>query len=332
MSPRSRVFSFVAARRGGRLGRRRGRRARDARPRPARRRAAEPAARRWRSTSAFAPIPEARDLDRAQRLYARQALPAGGGDLRPLPLARGAGRHGARRVAGRDDSTRLENRSQAEHPESALARAPPRARLLLGLRRNADASRRLAHGGQRLQPDTAYAVRADDFLHPQFAPGLPRFVPSFQPPLAGPRAARARSRSPRCAPPPRAVGPTRRSSTAPPCSSSASRSRPSGSSPPPRAWRPTTRTLASPRRSAASTRRTRPARVRHAGPARARVPARPDRPLPPRRAARSGRHRSRTPASSSRWRSDQGTDIAPRTQATQYLAALGRSWDRLTEK
>ena len=33
------------------------------------------------------------------------------------------------------------------------------------------------------QPDTAYAVRAGDFLHPQYAPGLPPFLPSFQPPL-----------------------------------------------------------------------------------------------------------------------------------------------------
>ena len=36
----------------------------------------------------------------------------------------------------------------------------------------------------RDQPDTPYAVRAGDFLHPQFAPGLPQFTPSFQPPLA----------------------------------------------------------------------------------------------------------------------------------------------------
>ncbi|NUT55355.1 MAG: hypothetical protein HOQ03_05150, partial [Thermoleophilia bacterium] len=30
-----------------------------------------------------------------------------------------------------------------------------------------------------VEPDTPYAVRADDFLHPEFAPGLPSFVPSF---------------------------------------------------------------------------------------------------------------------------------------------------------
>lgn len=30
-----------------------------------------------------------------------------------------------------------------------------------------------------VEPDTPYAVRADDLIHPEFAPGLPIFVPSF---------------------------------------------------------------------------------------------------------------------------------------------------------
>jgi tetratricopeptide (TPR) repeat protein len=30
-----------------------------------------------------------------------------------------------------------------------------------------------------VEPDTPYAIRADDLLHPDFAPGLPGFVPSF---------------------------------------------------------------------------------------------------------------------------------------------------------
>lgn len=30
-----------------------------------------------------------------------------------------------------------------------------------------------------VEPDTPYAVRADDLIHPEFAPGLPVFVPSF---------------------------------------------------------------------------------------------------------------------------------------------------------
>ena len=70
---------------------------------------------------------------------------------------------------------------QAAHRRSALVG------LHLGLayywdRRNEDAlaAWRSAAGDQ---PDTAYAVRAGDFLHPQYAPGLPPFLPSFQPPL-----------------------------------------------------------------------------------------------------------------------------------------------------
>lgn len=35
------------------------------------------------------------------------------------------------------------------------------------------------------EPDTPYAVRADDLLHPEFAPGLPTFTPSFQHELDG---------------------------------------------------------------------------------------------------------------------------------------------------
>jgi tetratricopeptide (TPR) repeat protein len=38
-----------------------------------------------------------------------------------------------------------------------------------------------------VEPDTPYAVRADDLLHPDFAPGLPGFVPSFDTGLERPR-------------------------------------------------------------------------------------------------------------------------------------------------
>ena len=34
---------------------------------------------------------------------------------------------------------------------------------------------------EKLDPDSLYAVRASDFLHPSFAPGLPIFVPTFAP-------------------------------------------------------------------------------------------------------------------------------------------------------
>jgi len=37
---------------------------------------------------------------------------------------------------------------------------------------------------RRAQPDTSYALRAEDFLHPNFPRGLPQFVPSFPSPPA----------------------------------------------------------------------------------------------------------------------------------------------------
>jgi len=37
---------------------------------------------------------------------------------------------------------------------------------------------------RRAQPDTPYALRAEDLLHPNFPRGLPTFVPSFPPPPA----------------------------------------------------------------------------------------------------------------------------------------------------
>ncbi len=68
----------------------------------------------------------------------------------------------------------------------SLARAYPRSglvRLHLGLvlawtGRTAPA-RDAWREAQRLAPDSLTAVRAEDFLHPDFPPGLPQFVPSF---------------------------------------------------------------------------------------------------------------------------------------------------------
>jgi len=66
---------------------------------------------------------------------------------------------------------------QAEHPRSSLVD------LHLGLAlywlRHDDEAFAAWQAAARQQPDTPYAVRAGDFLHPRFAPGLPRFVPSF---------------------------------------------------------------------------------------------------------------------------------------------------------
>lgn len=70
----------------------------------------------------------------------------------------------------------------------ALAAANPRsgaALFHLGLARFWSGDREGALDAWRAarmrDPDTAYAVRADDLLYRQFAPGLPTFIPTFQP-------------------------------------------------------------------------------------------------------------------------------------------------------
>lgn len=77
---------------------------------------------------------------------------------------------------------------------AALARRHPRssfAQLELGLaflwQNRISQAENAWKKAARLQPDTSYAVRADDFLHPRDAPGLPPFSPSFDAPrqLAG---------------------------------------------------------------------------------------------------------------------------------------------------
>src|SRR3954471_871358 len=122
---------------------------------------------------------EARELDRAQRLYAAKRYSQAAaiyGRYRSLEAQVGSAL--AAWPAGSID--RLEN-LQAAHRRSALVA------LHLGLayywdRRNDDALATWRFAAKE-QPDTPYAVRAGDFLHPQYAPGLPRFVPSFQPSL-----------------------------------------------------------------------------------------------------------------------------------------------------
>jgi tetratricopeptide (TPR) repeat protein len=66
----------------------------------------------------------------------------------------------------------------ADHPRSGLVA------LHLGLafywsHRDAEAFRAW-RAAEELQPDSLYAVRAGDLLHPRFAPGLPAFVPTFE--------------------------------------------------------------------------------------------------------------------------------------------------------
>jgi tetratricopeptide (TPR) repeat protein len=119
--------------------------------------------------------PEAIALNRAQKLYA---------DKRYAEAARIFGRYesleaqvGSALSAWPSGSVDRLEELQSEHPRSALVA------LHLGLalyweRRDADAVEAW-RAARREQPDTPYAGRADDFLHPRFAPGLPRFVPSF---------------------------------------------------------------------------------------------------------------------------------------------------------
>jgi tetratricopeptide (TPR) repeat protein len=76
------------------------------------------------------------------------------------------------------DTVRRLQTLAAEHPRSSLVA------LHLGLalywsRRDQEAETAW-RAAEQLQPDTPYAVRAADFLHPRFAPGLPTFVPSFE--------------------------------------------------------------------------------------------------------------------------------------------------------
>jgi tetratricopeptide (TPR) repeat protein len=123
---------------------------------------------------------QAQALDRAQRLYAgKQFAQADAIFRRYDTLDAQVGQALVSWPSGTVDQL-LE--LQAEHPKSALVA------LHLGLalfwdRRNADAVSAW-QAAVRDQPDTPYAVRAASLLHPQFAPGLPQFVPSFQPPLA----------------------------------------------------------------------------------------------------------------------------------------------------
>src|SRR5262249_27165610 len=122
---------------------------------------------------------EARALQRAQVLYDRrhdaQAAKAIFDRYRSLEAEVGAA------LASWPSGTLAQlERLAADRPRSGLVQ------LHLGLalywsRRNAEAVQAWREA-ERVQPDSLYAVRAADFLHPRFAPGLPAFVPSFGPP------------------------------------------------------------------------------------------------------------------------------------------------------
>ena len=123
--------------------------------------------------------PEARALERAQGLYNR-----------------GRPRSAAAIFAGRRSLEAQVGAALADWPDGslkrlqALAASHPRSALValhLGLAlywSHRDAQAVTAwRAATAVQPDTPYAVRAADFLHPRFAPGLPIFVPSFPTPV-----------------------------------------------------------------------------------------------------------------------------------------------------
>jgi tetratricopeptide (TPR) repeat protein len=122
--------------------------------------------------------PEARALRQALRLYAAKRY----ADARAIfrrygSLEAQVGTALTERPT--DAATRLQQ-LEAEHQRSSLV-ALHLGLALYWLRRNDEALTAWRQAAQ-LQPDTPYAVRAGDFLHPRFAPGLPRFVPSFRTP------------------------------------------------------------------------------------------------------------------------------------------------------
>jgi Flp pilus assembly protein TadD len=124
--------------------------------------------------------PEAARLRRAARSYGR-----GDRSAAAILLAGDqsvAGRVGAALVRWPNGTiTDLDSLAQA-HPRNAFVR------LHLGLalawaRRDAEA-RQAWHAAERVDRDSPSAVRAETLLHPEFAPGRPIFVPSFEAPVS----------------------------------------------------------------------------------------------------------------------------------------------------
>jgi tetratricopeptide (TPR) repeat protein len=121
---------------------------------------------------------EARALERAQTLYDRghDAKRAAAIFSRFDSLE---ARVGSAVVAWPSDTVNRLQTLAAEHPRSALV-AFHLGLALYWSRREREAATAW-RAAETLEPDSLYAVRASDFLHPRFAPGLPTFVPSFRP-------------------------------------------------------------------------------------------------------------------------------------------------------
>jgi tetratricopeptide (TPR) repeat protein len=119
----------------------------------------------------------------AQRLHRAERSYSGGDRVAAGRILAGDQSLGARIGAAlarwpRGTITELDGLAHA-HPRSAFVR------LHLGLalawaRRNAEAQQAW-RAAERVGPDSPSAVRAESLLHPELAPGLPVFVPSFGP-------------------------------------------------------------------------------------------------------------------------------------------------------
>jgi tetratricopeptide (TPR) repeat protein len=122
--------------------------------------------------------PEARALEQAQTLYnnrkRKQAAPIFG------RYHSVAAEIGSAFAAWPADTVRRLQTLAAEHPRSSLV-ALHLGFALYWSRLDPEAVTAW-RAAAKLQPDTPYAVRAGDFLHPRLGPELPIFVPSFDAP------------------------------------------------------------------------------------------------------------------------------------------------------
>lgn len=117
---------------------------------------------------------EARDLARAAELYRTGRRDEAAGVFRRYDSLEA--KLGAAFAAWPESLDRIEQLG-ALYPRSALVQ------LHVGLARfwaGRAGARQAWREARDVEPDTPYAVRASDLLQPDFAPGLPTFVPSFE--------------------------------------------------------------------------------------------------------------------------------------------------------
>jgi len=122
--------------------------------------------------------PEARALRRAERLYFQKRRVAAGRIFSRYQSPEA--RIGAAFAAWPDESLeKLDRLADESRRDSLVLLHLGYANLWAG--RNEDANTAWEEAA-RAQPDTASAQRAEDALHPNFPPGQPFFVPSFEAP------------------------------------------------------------------------------------------------------------------------------------------------------